>query len=80
MQDMQISGLENAVWWTEFLIRNRDVSFLKNAVHNFNFYEYYLLDVVLFCAVVFLIGSYINLKIVKFCFRCLFRKNKVKRE
>lgn len=80
MQDVQMTGLEKAVWWTEYLIRHKDISFMKTNVHNFNSFQYYLLDVILFCVVVTAIGIYVQFKITKFCFRRIFRRNKVKSE
>ncbi|KAJ8948062.1 hypothetical protein NQ314_008488 [Rhamnusium bicolor] len=41
-----MTGLEKAVWWTEYVIRNKGAKHLRNPAVNLPFYQYYLLDVI----------------------------------
>ncbi|XP_018561529.1 UDP-glucuronosyltransferase 2B15-like [Anoplophora glabripennis] len=46
--DSPMTGLEKAVWWTEYVIRNKGAKHLRNPVADIPFYQYYLLDIVAF--------------------------------
>lgn len=43
--DQPMTGLEKAVWWTEYVIRHNGAHHLKNTGLNLPFYQRYLLDV-----------------------------------
>ncbi|CAG9769604.1 unnamed protein product [Ceutorhynchus assimilis] len=58
--DQPMSGLEKAVWWTEYVIRHRGN--VEHMIHHFakeiSWYQYYMLDVILVlgASIVFLIS------------------------
>ncbi|XP_074031302.1 UDP-glucosyltransferase 2 [Leptinotarsa decemlineata] len=43
--DEPMSGLEKAVWWTEYVIRNRGAKELRNPASDIPLYQFYLLDI-----------------------------------
>ncbi|KAB0791703.1 hypothetical protein PPYR_03503 [Photinus pyralis] len=45
-RDQPMTGLERAVWWTEYVIRHRGAKHLKSPLLDIPFYQYYLLDVI----------------------------------
>lgn len=52
-----ISGPDNAVWWTEYVIRNGGARHLRSPAVGVTFIEYYMLDLLsyLIAAVLFLL-------------------------
>ncbi|XP_018561500.1 UDP-glucuronosyltransferase 2B15-like [Anoplophora glabripennis] len=44
--DEPMTGLQKAVWWTEYIIRNKGAKHLKNPAASIPLYQYYLLDVI----------------------------------
>ncbi|KAF5302526.1 hypothetical protein FQR65_LT00898 [Abscondita terminalis] len=44
--DEPMTGLEKAVWWTEYVIRHNGTKHLRSPVLDIPFYQYYLLDVI----------------------------------
>lgn len=71
LNDTALSGLETAVWWIEYAIRNNGTSQLKDANIDIPLYQYYLLDVVSFVLLVVGIVLYVLYKILAFCYRKL---------
>lgn len=55
IQDQPMSGLESAIWWTEYVIRHKGAKQLRNPAADIPFYQYYLLDVIGFIILVFYI-------------------------
>ncbi|KAF5302525.1 hypothetical protein FQR65_LT00897 [Abscondita terminalis] len=62
-QDRPMTGLQNAVWWTEYVIRHNGTKHLRSPLLDIPLYQYYLLDViavfvlvfiVLLCAIIFI--------------------------
>lgn len=51
--DRQMTGLEKAVWWSEYLIRHKGVKHLKSPSANISLFEYLFLDVIL--SIIFII-------------------------
>ncbi|KAK5639930.1 hypothetical protein RI129_010741 [Pyrocoelia pectoralis] len=43
--DQPMTGLERAVWWTEYVIRHKGAPHLKSPLKDFPWYQYLLLDV-----------------------------------
>lgn len=41
-----MNGLEKAVWWTEYVIRNKGAKHLRNPAADLPLYQYFLLDVI----------------------------------
>ncbi|KAF5286712.1 hypothetical protein FQA39_LY16195 [Lamprigera yunnana] len=46
LQDQPMTGLERAVWWTEYVIRHKGTTHLRSPVLDLPWYQYYLLDVI----------------------------------
>lgn len=46
MNDQPMSGLERAVWWTEYVIRHRGAPYFRNRMVDVPWYEYFLVDVI----------------------------------
>ncbi|XP_018573571.1 UDP-glucuronosyltransferase 2B7-like [Anoplophora glabripennis] len=46
--DTPMTGLEKAIWWTEYVIRNKGAKHLRNPAADLPLYQYYLLDVICF--------------------------------
>ncbi|KAJ8959699.1 hypothetical protein NQ318_021891 [Aromia moschata] len=44
--DVPMTGLEKAIWWTEYVIRHKGAKHLRNPVADLPLYQYYLLDVI----------------------------------
>lgn len=44
-RDQPMTGLERAIWWTEYVLRHKGAGHLKSAATDVAFYQYYLLDV-----------------------------------
>lgn len=56
--DQPMSGLEKAIWWTEYVIRHNGAHHLKNPALDMPWYQYFLIDVVGFTLVVFCVMLY----------------------
>lgn len=65
IEDTPRSAVEEAVWWTEYVLRHKDLSHLKGAASRASLNEYYILDVIIFLtfisATVLIVTSYIVL-------------------
>ncbi|KAF5302524.1 hypothetical protein FQR65_LT00896 [Abscondita terminalis] len=44
--DQPMTGLENAIWWIEYVIRHNGTKHLRSPILDIPFYQYYLLDVI----------------------------------
>ncbi|KAF5287657.1 hypothetical protein FQR65_LT12185 [Abscondita terminalis] len=78
-EDQPMTGLERAVWWTEYVLRHKGAKHLKSPVFDIPWYQYYLLDVALVLLSVFLVIVYVFiviLRTVRKIFRYLIRSNK----
>ncbi|KAF5294446.1 hypothetical protein FQR65_LT01572 [Abscondita terminalis] len=53
--DEPLSGLDKAVFWTEYVIRHNGTKHLRSPVLDIPFYQYYLLDVIGVFVVVFIL-------------------------
>ncbi|KAK5639989.1 hypothetical protein RI129_010800 [Pyrocoelia pectoralis] len=52
VRDQPMTGMERAVWWTEYVIRNKGAAHLRSPLLDMPWYQYLLLDVfavLLFC-------------------------------
>ncbi|KAF5302523.1 hypothetical protein FQR65_LT00895 [Abscondita terminalis] len=77
-QDQPMTGLENAVWWTEYVIRHNGTRHLRSPLLDIPFYQYYLLDVIAVFVLVILCITYfiflISRLLIKIVLKALFRK------
>lgn len=63
IKDTPMPPVETAVWWIEYAIRNRGAKHLKYKGAEMSFFDYFLVDVILFHAV---LGISVVLALVKF--------------
>lgn len=78
MIDQPMTGLERAIWWTEYVIRHKGAKHLKSPWATIPWYQYFLLDVigfVLLCVVVVILVFY---KVLDFVCRLLQAERKYK--
>lgn len=81
-EDQPMTGLEKAIWWTEYVIRNRGAEYLKSRDADFPWYKFLLLDVISFflaILVLFVLISYQALKYLNIVLKALiYNTNKKK--
>lgn len=65
LKDQPTTGLERLVWWTEFVIRHKGAKHLRSPVIDLPDCQYFLLDVIGFCALAILLIVYILLNLLK---------------
>ncbi|KAJ8959705.1 hypothetical protein NQ318_021897 [Aromia moschata] len=72
--DVPMTGLEKAIWWVEYVLRNKGAKHLRNPAADVPLYQYYLLDVIgLF---MLLAGIYVTISY--FVFKTIVNKIAVK--
>ncbi|KAF2903763.1 hypothetical protein ILUMI_02413 [Ignelater luminosus] len=64
-KDVPMSGLESAVWWTEYVIRHKGAKHLRSPALDLPAYQYFLLDVFVFCGLVVLTIGYVVIKLFR---------------
>lgn len=67
MRDQPMKPLDKAIFWLEYVIRHQGAPHLRTAALSLRWYQYLLLDVAAFIAVVFLMLVYISYKTVRIC-------------
>ncbi|KAK9886009.1 hypothetical protein WA026_014795 [Henosepilachna vigintioctopunctata] len=78
LTDVEMSGLEQVVWWTEYVIRNKGAKHLKVPILESAFYKYYMLDVIALVISITIIWFSVTLKIISMVYRRIFmNKRKV---
>ncbi len=80
--DRPIKPLDEAVFWIEFVMRNKGAKHLRVEAHNLTWYQYHCLDVIAFLIAILTVVLYTFFKMCKFIIkRCWFRsKRKSKKE
>ncbi len=80
--DRPIKPLDEAVFWIEFVMRNKGAKHLRVEAHNLTLYQYHCLDVFAFLIAIMTVVLYTFFKMCKFLImRCCFRsKRKSKKE
>lgn len=58
IRDQPMTGLERAIWWTEYVIRHKGASHLKSPLAGMPWYQYFLLDVLAFVLIVGILIMY----------------------
>lgn len=66
-----MTGLEKAVWWTEYVIRHRGAPYFRSSAIDMPWYEYLLMDVIAFLAATVLLALYVLYKIVRYIWSSL---------
>ncbi|KAA0716243.1 UDP-glucuronosyltransferase 2A1 [Triplophysa tibetana] len=86
--DRPMKPLDQAVFWIEFVMRNKGAKHLRVQAHQLTWYQYYLLDVMAFLLTIFTLSGFILIKTCCFLYRKCFKrtvpdrraKNKNKKE
>lgn len=52
LRDEQVTPVEKAVFWIEYVLRNGGAPHLKSVAHDLSWYQYYSLDVIFFLVVI----------------------------
>lgn len=71
--DRPMSGVEETIWWTEYVLRHNNTEHLKGPARNVPIYQFLLLDVLGGLLIVFVIIVYLIFKLIKLVFRFLLR-------
>ncbi len=75
--DRPIKPLDEAVFWIEFVMRNKGAKHLRVEAHNLNWYQYHCLDVIAFLIAILTVVLYTVFKMCKlFIMRCCFRSKR----
>ncbi|KAF5301858.1 hypothetical protein FQR65_LT08690 [Abscondita terminalis] len=78
--DQPMTGLEKAIWWTEYVIRHKGTRHMRSPLLDIPFYQYYLLDVIAILTTTLIVIVGIIFLVFKFLFRIVqtvtFRKVK----
>lgn len=45
LNDVNANGLERAIWWIEYVVRNKGAKHFRSRVVDMSWYEYLMLDV-----------------------------------
>lgn len=65
LNDESATGLEKAVWWIEYVIRNKGAVHFRNRVIDMSWFEYLVLDVHAFLAVIGFLLIYVVCKMIQ---------------
>nr|XP_023028450.1 UDP-glucuronosyltransferase 2B9-like [Leptinotarsa decemlineata] len=76
MKDVEKTGLERAVWWTEYCIRTKGAQHFRSGVGEVPSYQMYLLDVILIVVIACIITTLILVMSVVLCYRICFRRSR----
>ncbi|XP_038210097.1 UDP-glycosyltransferase UGT5-like [Zerene cesonia] len=63
--DRLMNPLDTAMFWLEYVIRNKGADFIKNPARNMTWYEYTLLDVYILVAIVVLVSVFITNNLIR---------------
>ncbi|XP_045497979.1 UDP-glycosyltransferase UGT5-like [Colias croceus] len=63
--DRPMNPLDTAVYWLEYVIRNKGAEFIKNPARNMSWYEYTLFDVYISVAIVVLVSVMITNMLIR---------------
>ncbi|XP_050966962.1 UDP-glucuronosyltransferase 2B15-like isoform X2 [Labeo rohita] len=75
--DRPIKPLDEAVFWIEFVMRNKGAKHLRVEAHNLTWYQYHCLDVFAFLITILTVVIYVVFKMCKFfIMHCCFRSNR----
>ncbi|XP_052412505.1 UDP glucuronosyltransferase 2 family, polypeptide B6 isoform X1 [Carassius gibelio] len=77
--DRPVKPLDEAVFWIEFVMRNKGAKHLRVEAHNLTWYQYHCLDVFAFLITILTVVLYVFFKMCKFfIMRCCFRSKSKK--
>jgi len=70
--DRSMSAMDTAVYWVEYVIRNKGAHHLRSAAVDLTWYQYYLLDVITFLIIVLLFFICICYFVTKLTMKLMF--------
>lgn len=76
-RDRPLPPLDTAVYWVEYVARHKGAPHMRTAAVGMPFYQYLLLDVIAFLAVVLFVFFYIFYFVTKALFRKLFKSKPI---
>ncbi|KAF5287360.1 hypothetical protein FQA39_LY15963 [Lamprigera yunnana] len=76
--DQPMTGLEKAIWWTEYVIRHKGATHLRSPLLDVPTYQYYLMDVIAVFFIISIATITLSIILVKCIFRLIFKKTKLK--
>ncbi|XP_034156815.2 UDP-glucuronosyltransferase 2C1 isoform X6 [Pangasianodon hypophthalmus] len=76
--DQPMKPLDQAVYWIEFVMRNKGAKHLRVEAHNLTWYQYHCLDVAAFLLSIIALVVFIFVKTCSWLFRKCFRKTPAK--
>ncbi|MCI4394249.1 hypothetical protein PGIGA_G00166590 [Pangasianodon gigas] len=76
--DQPMKPLDQAVYWIEFVMRNKGAKHLRVEAHNLTWYQYHCLDVAAFLFSIIALAVFIFVKTCSWLFRKCFRKTPTK--
>ncbi|XP_030745756.1 UDP-glucuronosyltransferase 2B13-like [Sitophilus oryzae] len=77
-KDRPLPAMDTAVYWIEHVARHKGADHMRSPAINLPFYQYFLIDVIAFLALVSLISSYLFFRISKVVLRSVLTRNKTK--
>ncbi|XP_063921929.1 UDP-glycosyltransferase UGT5-like [Zophobas morio] len=77
--DRQVSPMETAIYWVEYVIRHKGAPHLRVAALDLPWYQYYLVDVIGFLVLVSAVISYISYYLVRTVCKKICNKRKSKK-
>lgn len=78
--DQPMKPLDEAVFWIEFVMRNKGAKHLRVQAHNLSWYQYHCLDVIVFLLAIVGLLIFIVVKSCCFCFRRCLGKSLLKKK
>lgn len=67
-KDRLVPPLEEAVYWTEYVIRHRGAPQLTSAAKNLYWFQYYLIDIILFLCFLLIMLVILSIYLAKLLF------------
>ncbi|CAG9860221.1 unnamed protein product [Phyllotreta striolata] len=64
--DEPMRGVEKAIWWIEYVMRHNGAAHLRSMAADMTFFEYFMIDVVVFSLIVISLMIYISLKLFSY--------------
>lgn len=73
-RDIEVPGIQRAVYWTEYVIRHKGARHLRNPYLNAPLWKYYMLDVFGLAVLVLVLAIYLFYRLGKWSLHIIFRK------
>ncbi|XP_051808593.1 UDP-glucuronosyltransferase 2C1-like [Acanthochromis polyacanthus] len=79
-RDQPMKPLDQAVFWIEYVMRHKGAPHLRSQSHKMSWFVYNSLDVIAVLLIAVLLATFICVSILRFFWRIIFRREKVKHE